>query len=148
MCPVLLLIRFPLWIAQLKIFGHFSVMDFKDSTTCLRTAGCNGKLSELLFIQAGPSSNWIGGHFWNLQESSLFQRLEDSCFYLPALFRTNAKGSMAAFRPRLIAIDTLGSIRSPVMEISSITPRSVTVAWDGDIQTIRQEDGNSQLKIK
>ncbi|KAL5111784.1 hypothetical protein TcWFU_003504 [Taenia crassiceps] len=53
---------------------------------------------------------------------------------------------MSAFRPRLIAIDTLGSMRSPRMEIP-IAPRSVTVAWDGDIQTIRQDDGNSQLQI-
>ncbi|CDS41016.1 protein misato 1 [Echinococcus multilocularis] len=122
-------------------------MDSKNSTTCLCTTPSNGTFRELIFIQAGPSSNWIGAHFWNLQESSLFQRSEDSCFYLPALFRMNVRGSMSSLRPRLIAIDTLGSIRTPRMEMSSATPPSVTVAWDGNIQTIRQDDGNFQRQM-
>eukprot|EP00108_Taenia_solium_P006095 TsM_000961700 transcript=TsM_000961700 gene=TsM_000961700 len=74
------------------------------------------------------------------------ERSEDGFFYHPALFRTNANGSMSTLRPRLIAIDTLGSVRSPGMETST-TPRSATVAWDGDIQTIKQDDGDSQLQI-
>ncbi|VDM30654.1 unnamed protein product [Hydatigera taeniaeformis] len=117
-------------------------MDYKDSSICIRnTPSC-----ELVFIQAGPSSNWIGAHFWNLQESILFQGVEDGYFYLPALFRTNTRCPISGLPPRLIAIDTLGSIRSPGLE-TSITPRSVTVAWGGDVQTIRQDDGNSQPQI-
>lgn len=95
---------------------------------------------ELIFIQAGPASNWIGAHFWNLQENFLFQKPDDSVFNIPSLFRLNEKSETAKARPRLVAIDTLGGIRSPHAETVPTMPQSVSVAWNGDVQTIMQED--------
>ncbi|VDO03306.1 unnamed protein product [Rodentolepis nana] len=94
---------------------------------------------ELVFIQAGPASNWIGAHFWNLQESIVLQNPSDSVFNAPSLFRLKEKSGLANAMPRLIAIDTLGSIRSPHVETASSMPNSVTVAWGGDVQTIVQD---------
>ncbi|KAM3183457.1 hypothetical protein ACTXT7_010323 [Hymenolepis weldensis] len=95
---------------------------------------------ELIFIQAGPASNWIGAHFWNLQENIVFQNSNDSIFSAPSLFRIKEKSGLANAMPRLVAIDTFGSIRSPHMETASFMPNSVTVAWEGDIQTVMQDD--------
>ena len=95
---------------------------------------------ELIFIQAGPASNWVGAHFWNLHESTIFQKVENGFFYIPVLFRMNERYPVTALRPRLIAIDTLGSLRSPQMEITPFTPRSATVSWDGDVETIKQDE--------
>ncbi|KAM7540510.1 hypothetical protein Aperf_G00000037100 [Anoplocephala perfoliata] len=98
---------------------------------------------ELVFIQAGPASNWVGAHFWNLQENCVFQNRNDCVFDSHSLFRLKEKLTPTDLMPRLVSIDTLGSVRSPHMEAVSSMPHSVTVAWGGDVQTVLQDDKTS-----
>uniref|UniRef100_A0A5K3EIY4 Misat_Tub_SegII domain-containing protein n=1 Tax=Mesocestoides corti TaxID=53468 RepID=A0A5K3EIY4_MESCO len=112
-----------------------------------RLGNSNDFSREIVFIQAGPASNWIGTHFWNLQENILFQKQETSPFLLPAFFRGSEKSS-SYLRPRLISIDTLGSVRSPGMGIGEPSPGSNFVAWEDSVQIIRQDDRHPLFDAK
>lgn len=109
----------------------------------------NGFTRELIFIQAGPAANWVGGHFWNLQEGRLLglpgKDLSYSCFHPSALFRTSECDSSLRYRPRLVALDTLGSVRSPSLEVE-VPPRSGIVAWEGSVQTVKRDDQLAKSK--
>lgn len=91
---------------------------------------------ELISIQAGPASNWVGAHIWNLHEN-IIQKLQDNCFNPNVFSRSNEEGSVTSFRPRLIAIDTLGSLYSPQLEHTPTFSSLTHATWDGDIQTVK-----------
>ncbi|KAL7063384.1 hypothetical protein AAHC03_01863 [Spirometra sp. Aus1] len=115
---------------------------------------CSGKETmefncskELIFLQAGPASNWVGTHFWNLQEGAVIQA-DRSPLWPSVLFRaqeTSHHSSTLSLTPRLIAVDVLGSVRSPELDSPGTDgqmprPKSADlIAWSGDVQTIRKD---------
>lgn len=108
---------------------------------------------ELIFLQAGPASNWVGAHFWNLQEGALLQA-NRSPLWSPVLFRAQESShhsSSLKLIPRLIAVDVLGSVRSPELDCPGAGQGQVPrpklanlIAWSGDVQTIRKDTALSQ----
>ncbi|CAB4060358.1 unnamed protein product [Lepeophtheirus salmonis] len=87
---------------------------------------------EVLTLQCGPYSNFVGAHFWNIQDKDL---LYEPRAVLPktnpgVLYRE------VTFTPRLVSVDLKGGLGSLPRygELYSVKDdRENTGLWDGEI---------------
>ncbi|KAF8795694.1 Protein misato like protein [Argiope bruennichi] len=101
---------------------------------------------EIVTIQAGNFANFIGTHWWNIQESS-FCYTPDSSIPLDinhdVMFREglNLRGEVT-YTPRLILVDlqdNLTSIRKECPLYRSPTEDDSKPLWDGQVEVIKDE---------
>ncbi|OWF43159.1 protein misato homolog 1-like [Mizuhopecten yessoensis] len=101
---------------------------------------------EVVTLQIGHYSNYVGSHWWNIQESSFIydpklapvQKDIDH----DVLFREgkNLRGEVT-YTPRLVAFDLKGSLNTLKQEGSLYDHRhQEEIRWTGDV-TLHQEDG-------
>ncbi|CAL8292405.1 unnamed protein product [Merluccius merluccius] len=98
---------------------------------------------EVVTLQLGHYSNFVGTHWWNLQDASN----EDLSEVNPdVLFREGrTAGGQVTFTPRLVSMDLKGSLQTLRQEGSlySTDTDSATVSWEGDIM-VHQESPASK----
>ncbi|MCO5578869.1 hypothetical protein L7F22_032716 [Adiantum nelumboides] len=104
-------------------------------------------MKELITVQVGPYANFVGSHFWNLQDEFLGLRndpdadpyLANSGVNFYVLYRVGeTTQGVATYTPRLLAIDAKGSLGtlnaegSLYKQSSSVDVNSVT-SWKGQV---------------
>ncbi|XP_076862422.1 protein misato homolog 1 isoform X2 [Brachyhypopomus gauderio] len=95
---------------------------------------------EVVTLQLGHYSNFVGTHWWNLQDASLCYDpdLPPGELQSDVLFREGLTvGGHVTYTPRLIALDLKGSLRTLKQEGSlySTGQDSSTLTWEGQIMT-------------
>lgn len=100
---------------------------------------------ELITLQVGHHANFIGTHWWNLQEASfVYSNTATTDINHDFLFREGMTAQrQETYTPRLLAIDLQGSLHSLAAEgtlYSSIRAEHSTseAAWDGQVELIQQ----------
>ena len=105
---------------------------------------------EIITLQLGHFSNYIGAHFWNLQRASFqFETLKSTSFIQPValniqepeifhdvLFResTTRFSHSYTYCPRLVAVDLAGSL--------GVYPRGGLLEHYSSLQAATQQSGN------
>ncbi|TFK19554.1 tubulin nucleotide-binding domain-like protein [Coprinopsis marcescibilis] len=94
-------------------------------------------MREILYIQAGPFSNFVGTHFWNTQEAYLSD--EDGNIDPQVSFRNESESKTLC--PRLLVFDWKGNFgtlnRDNALGIMNESTEDGG-SWNGNIQEIRQ----------
>ncbi|KAI7798555.1 Protein misato-like protein 1 [Triplophysa rosa] len=103
----------------------------------------SGPCREVVTLQLGHYSNFIGTHWWNLQDASLCYDPDGAPAELQGdvLFREGLTlGGHVTYTPRLIAMDLKGSLQTLPQEGRLYEPESKAAActWDGQITTHRE----------
>ncbi|XP_068431087.1 protein misato homolog 1 [Clinocottus analis] len=98
---------------------------------------------EVITLQLGHYSNFVGTHWWNLQDASLSYDPETppSEIQSDVLFREGqTAGGHVTHTPRLIALDLKGSLRTLRQEGSLYDPGEDTSAatWEGNIIKVEE----------
>ncbi|XP_033831275.1 protein misato homolog 1 [Periophthalmus magnuspinnatus] len=93
---------------------------------------------ELITLQLGHYSNFVGTHWWNLQDASLFYDPDTPLGEIQSdvVFREGqTSGGHVTYTPRLIAMDLKGSLGNLRQEGSLYDPGKDTsaVTWEGDL---------------
>ncbi|XP_030003855.1 protein misato homolog 1 isoform X2 [Sphaeramia orbicularis] len=93
---------------------------------------------EVITLQLGHYSNFVGTHWWNLQDASLSYDPEMPLGEIQSdvVFREGqTSGGHITYTPRLIAMDLKGSLRTLRQEGSLYDPGKDTsaVTWDGSL---------------
>ncbi|KAG7324689.1 hypothetical protein KOW79_012705 [Hemibagrus wyckioides] len=99
-----------------------------------------GVCREVLTLQIGHYSNFVGTHWWNLQDASLCYDTDVLPDELQSdvLFREGLTlGGQVTYTPRLIALDLKGSLQTLKQEgcLYTTEQESNTFTWQGDIVT-------------
>ncbi|CAE1330132.1 Protein misato homolog 1 [Acanthosepion pharaonis] len=102
-----------------------------------------GSTKEVVTLQFGHYANFIGTHWWNIQESSFIYdpKLAESKEVNPdVLFREGKNlNKQVTFTPRLIVWDLKGSLHSLRKEGTLYDFRSDrTSGWDGDVTVTKK----------
>lgn len=102
---------------------------------------------EIITLQIGHYANFVGTHWWNIQESSFCydaSKSSDIQINHDILFREgmNPRGEVT-YTPRLIAVDLKGSLKTLKQEgtlysIDQTVPR-VSSAWSGRVDVFKTE---------
>ncbi|XP_060771474.1 protein misato homolog 1 [Neoarius graeffei] len=95
---------------------------------------------EVLTLQIGHYSNFVGTHWWNLQDASLCYDPDVPLDELQSdvLFREGLTlGGHVTYTPRLIALDLKGSLQTLKQEgcLYSTEHDNTTFTWQGDLVT-------------
>uniref|UniRef100_A0AAV2K2G0 Protein misato homolog 1 n=1 Tax=Knipowitschia caucasica TaxID=637954 RepID=A0AAV2K2G0_KNICA len=98
----------------------------------------SGLCREVLTLQLGHYSNYVGTHWWNLQDASLSYDPDAPLGEIQSdvVFREGqTSGGHATYTPRLIAMDLKGSLRTLRQEGSLYDPGKDTSAasWEGNL---------------
>lgn len=98
----------------------------------------SGVCREVVTLQLGHYSNFVGTHWWNLQDASLSYDMDAPLGEIQSdvVFREGQTcGGQVTYTPRLIAMDLKGSLRTLRQEGSLYDPGKDTSAatWDGDL---------------
>ncbi|XP_033981068.1 protein misato homolog 1 [Trematomus bernacchii] len=93
---------------------------------------------EIITLQLGHYSNFVGTHWWNLQDASLSYDPDTSLGEIQSdvLFREGQTlGGHVTHTPRLIAMDLKGSLRTLRQEGSLYDPseEASAVTWEGSL---------------
>ncbi|XP_029022301.1 protein misato homolog 1 isoform X2 [Betta splendens] len=93
---------------------------------------------EVITLQLGHYSNFVGTHWWNLQDASLSYEPETSPSEIQSdvVFREGqTMGGHVTYTPRLIAMDVKGSLRTLRQEGSLYDAGKDTsaVTWEGNL---------------
>ncbi|XP_062265698.1 protein misato homolog 1 isoform X1 [Platichthys flesus] len=98
----------------------------------------SGPCREVVTLQLGHYSNFVGTHWWNLQDASLSYDPEEQLGEIQSdvVFREGqTRGGHVTYTPRLIAMDLKGSLRTLRQEgnlyDAGKDPTSIT--WDGSV---------------
>ncbi|CAL8299000.1 unnamed protein product [Lota lota] len=94
---------------------------------------------EIVTLQLGHYSNFVGTHWWNLQDASLSEELGE--INSDVAFREGRTiDGQVTYTPRLIAMDLKGSLQTLRQEgcLYSTNKESSTISWEGAI-TMHQE---------
>lgn len=92
---------------------------------------------EAVTLQLGPYANYVGAHWWNLQEAGLSQELCSEVLFRRGVTLQGAE----TYTPRLIALDLKGSARA--LRNESVYEDSAP-AWTGNVSVHREEPGAPQ----
>ncbi|XP_054461632.1 protein misato homolog 1 [Anoplopoma fimbria] len=108
---------------------------------------------EVITLQLGHYSNFVGTHWWNLQDASLSYDPETppSEIQSDVLFREGQTTSgHVTHTPRLIAMDLKGSLRTLRQEGSLYDPGKDTSAstWDGSIMMHKESPPQKNLFLE
>uniref|UniRef100_A0A0P4W8X7 Protein misato n=1 Tax=Scylla olivacea TaxID=85551 RepID=A0A0P4W8X7_SCYOL len=110
---------------------------------------------ELITLQVGHHANFIGTHWWNLQEASfVYSTATSTNINHDFLFREGITSYLQeTYTPRLLAIDLKGSLHSLPVEGRlyndfQAEPSTNEAAWDGKVEFIQQlpQEKNEFLK--
>lgn len=110
---------------------------------------------ELITLQVGHHANFIGTHWWNLQEASfVYSTATSTNINHDFLFREGITShQQETYTPRLLAIDLKGSLHSLPVEGRLYSdfqaePSTSEAAWDGNVEFIQQlpQEKNEFLK--
>lgn len=100
---------------------------------------------EIVTIQLGHYSNFVGTHWWNLQDASLSYEPDSTAplseLQSDVLFREGVTlGGQVTYTPRLIAMDLKGSLQTLRLEGSLYETGKDTSAftWEGPMMTHRE----------
>ncbi|XP_029370112.1 protein misato homolog 1 [Echeneis naucrates] len=98
----------------------------------------SGLCREVITLQLGHYSNFVGTHWWNLQDASLSYDPETPSGEIQSdvVFREGQTlGGHVTYTPRLIAMDLKGSLRTLRQEGSLYDPGKDTsaVTWEGSL---------------
>ncbi|KAK7898475.1 hypothetical protein WMY93_019328 [Mugilogobius chulae] len=98
----------------------------------------SGLCREVITLQLGHYSNFVGTHWWNLQDASLSYDPDTPLGEIQsdAVFREGqTPGGHITYTPRLIAMDLKGSLRTLRQEGNLYDPGKDTsaVSWEGDL---------------
>ncbi|CAK6971591.1 protein misato homolog 1 isoform X1 [Scomber scombrus] len=98
---------------------------------------------EVVTLQLGHYSNFVGTHWWNLQDASLSYDPETALGEIQsdAVFREGRTlGGHVTYTPRLIAMDLKGSLRTLRQEGSLYDPGKdpAAVTWEGSLMTHKE----------
>nr|ACO14966.1 misato homolog 1 [Caligus clemensi] len=107
---------------------------------------------EVLTLQVGPYSNYIGAHFWNIQDKDLVYEPRP---VLPpsnpcVLFREGLSlNKEVTFTPRLISIDLKGALGSLPRygELYTVEEDEDTQLWEGNVRKENRGDHNDEKDI-
>ncbi|XP_059899517.1 protein misato homolog 1 [Gadus macrocephalus] len=94
---------------------------------------------ELVTLQLGHYSNFVGTHWWNLQDASLSEELGE--INSDVAFREGRTiDGQVTYTPRLIAMDLKGSLQTLRQEgcLYSTNKESSPISWEGPV-TMHQE---------
>lgn len=103
----------------------------------------SGICREVITLQLGHYSNFVGTHWWNLQDASLSYDPESAPAEIQsdAVFREGqTPGGSVTYTPRLIAMDLKGSLRTLRQEGSLYDPGegAAAVTWEGSVSVYKQ----------
>uniref|UniRef100_A0A4W3GFV1 Misato Segment II tubulin-like domain-containing protein n=1 Tax=Callorhinchus milii TaxID=7868 RepID=A0A4W3GFV1_CALMI len=101
---------------------------------------------EVLTLQLGHYSNFVGSHWWNIQDSNLYYDAEVKDPYCEisnnVLFREGqTQHGQTTYTPRLILLDLKGSLNSLKQEGVLYEGRQTepTVTWEGGVSVHKEE---------
>lgn len=104
----------------------------------------SGLCREIVTLQLGHYANFVGTHWWNLQDASLSYHSapdQQGDVHSDVSFREGQTlGGQLTYTPRLIALDLKGSLQTLRQEGCLYAPEreSSKLSWEGDI-TMHQE---------
>ncbi|KAM4724644.1 protein misato homolog 1 [Anableps anableps] len=107
----------------------------------------SGVCREVITLQLGHYSNFVGTHWWNLQDASLSYDAESPPAEIQsdAVFREGLTlGGSVTYTPRLVAMDLKGSLRTLRQEGRLYDPGGAAAAaapaasWEGSVTTHKQ----------
>ncbi|KAF4100960.1 hypothetical protein G5714_019156 [Onychostoma macrolepis] len=103
----------------------------------------SGTSKEVVTLQLGHYSNFIGTHWWNLQDAALVYESDSPAGELQSdmLFREGLTlGGHVTYTPRLIAMDLKGSLQTLRKEGSlyDTEKENTTFSWEGQIMTHKE----------
>ncbi|TPX67932.1 hypothetical protein SpCBS45565_g03456 [Spizellomyces sp. 'palustris'] len=98
---------------------------------------------EIVTLQLGHTANWVGTHFWNIQESYFHTHPEDEPeIQHDVLFRagSNIHGE-ETYTPRLVLFDLKGTLKkvSPLYEPSNESASYTAHTWGGKVERYAEE---------
>lgn len=100
---------------------------------------------ELITLQVGHYANFVGTHWWNLQEASfMYGTSADTGINHDFLFREGITSQrQETYTPRLLCIDVKGSLcslssRGSLYSPPHPEPSTSEAAWDGPVDLIQQ----------
>lgn len=98
----------------------------------------SGLCREVITLQLGHYSNFVGTHWWNLQDAALSYDPDAPLGEIQSdvVFREGqTPGGLVTYTPRLIAMDLKGSLRTLRQEGSLYDPGKDTsaVTWEGNL---------------
>ncbi|KAI5063293.1 hypothetical protein GOP47_0021840 [Adiantum capillus-veneris] len=108
-------------------------------------------MKEIISIQVGGYANFVGSHFWNLQDELLGLQNDDernSCFSncgvnFDVLYRTGeTRQGLPTYTPRLLAIDARGSLGT-VKATGSLYEQPVSL----DAASVRSWEGKVSIHV-
>lgn len=108
---------------------------------------------EVVTLQLGHYSNYVGTHWWNLQDASLSYDPESapSEIHSDVVFREGqTPGGHVTYTPRLIAMDVKGSLRTLRQEGNLYDPGKDTSAlsWEGSLVTHKESPPTKNLFLE
>ncbi|XP_034774437.2 protein misato homolog 1-like isoform X1 [Acipenser ruthenus] len=101
---------------------------------------------EVVTLQLGHYANYVGTHWWNLQDASL--RYDADPHNLPSEVRSDAlfregltQSGQTTYTPRLIALDLKGSLNTLRQEgtLYELHRQGSTLTWEGEVMTHEEE---------
>lgn len=105
----------------------------------------DGSVRELITLQVGHYANFIGTHWWNLQEASfVYDNPSGTDINHDFLFKEGITlQRQETYTPRLLAIDFKGNLHSLATSGSLYNPlrsdpSTSEASWDGPVELIRQ----------
>ncbi|ORX67501.1 tubulin nucleotide-binding domain-like protein [Linderina pennispora] len=100
-------------------------------------------MHEIITLQFGESANYVGTHYWNMQQ----QKLDDPGLSTDVLFReTTAPRGPAQRTPRLLAFDTasnFGLLAIGDEDGNEDETRQIAMQWEGQTETHRAQQPNT-----
>ena len=108
---------------------------------------------EIITLQLGPYANWVGAHFWNIQDESLHPALdehgdpvhEEDDADPSVLYRAGSSRGQPTTTPRLVVCDlpdafgTLGRRGLLYRDEADAPPAPDPLSWGGRVTTAAQE---------
>ncbi|KAJ1954550.1 mtDNA inheritance, partitioning of the mitochondrial organelle [Linderina pennispora] len=100
-------------------------------------------MHEVITLQFGESANYVGTHYWNMQQ----QKLDDPGLSTDVLFReTTAPRGPAQRTPRLLAFDmasNFGLLTIGDEDGNEDETRQIAMQWEGQTETHRAQQPNT-----
>ncbi|KAF8990150.1 mtDNA inheritance protein Dml1 [Cyathus striatus] len=100
-------------------------------------------MKEIVYIQAGEFSNYVGTHFWNTQESYFTYDTEDEPLTSHDIsFREGLAGGEPTFCPRLLAFDrkaNFGTLATNNVLLGMDNGNQDATPWGGNVVEYRQD---------
>ncbi|KAJ8386475.1 hypothetical protein AAFF_G00169450 [Aldrovandia affinis] len=110
---------------------------------------------EIVTIQLGHYSNFVGTHWWNLQDAALSYEPDSAApaseLQSDVLFREGVTlGGHITYTPRLIAMDLKGSLQTLRLEGSlyETTKEASAFTWGGEVMTHKQSPPTKNIFLQ